>query len=290
MENLKDLFSRLENKSFYSKSQFEKFILPLTKKIISKHKKNKTTIIGIQGGQGTGKTTLVIFLKECLTLLGYKVQEFSIDDFYKTYKERMLLSKKFQENPFFQISRGLPGTHRVKYLLKTLSKIKKGYNFNIPVFDKALHNAKGDVLKRTVKVKGRQDFIFFEGWCIGMPTASTKEVLKACKKNSFDLKKIDPALKHTQAVLNLAKEYQLLWKYIDYLIMMQPESGKLHYVWRKKQEADLKKKTGKGMSIKELHKFVDMYLPFTYLCYDKITPDLKLLINKQHRFYRMIKY
>ena len=261
----------------YSKSQFNKFILPIIQKIIGKHEKGKTLIIGIQGGQGTGKTTLVRVLKKELKKKGYKVQSFSIDDFYETYEKRQKLAKTHKDNPFYQISRGLPGTHRVKYLYDTLRKIKQGKPFEIPIFDKSLHNAVGDVLNKTIKVKEKQDFILFEGWCLGIPCVSLKTFFRICKT--------DIKAKHCKVVLQHIKQYEKLWKFIDYLIMMEAKSPNLYQKWRYKQEKELKKKTGRGMSKKQVYYFVSLYLPFTRLCCAKVKPDLKLRINERHKFY-----
>ena len=46
---------------------------------------------------------------------------FSIDDFYKTFHERRIMAKKV--NPLF-LTRGVPGTHDTKLLLKCLKQLK----------------------------------------------------------------------------------------------------------------------------------------------------------------------
>ena len=263
-------------------------INPVLNRIKSLSKKDQTVIVGIQGGQGTGKSTLSSFLKDELKKEGYKVQAFSIDDFYKTNEERQKLRQKYKNNPFYQISRGLPGTHRVDFLLKTLKLIKQGRNFEIPVFDKSLHNAQGDVLKKTIKVKGRQDFILFEGWCVGISSASAEELKKICEKNKIALKNIDPTLKYSKVVLNFAKKYKPLWKFMDLMIMMKPSSAELHKKWRLQQERELKKKKGRGMDKQKVFEFVDIFLPFTYLCYERMRADLTILIDENHDFYKLL--
>jgi len=263
MQEMNDLYKK---DKYITKQQYIEFIVPLLEKIINLHRLNKTAIIGIQGGQGTGKTTLVNYIKDILKKLDYKVESFSIDDFYLTYKERVKLGEKYKDNPFYQI-RGMPGTHRVKFLLETLMRIKKGKEFELPIFDKSLHGAKGDVLKKTIKVKKRPDFVLFEGWCLGIP----------CVGELPD--------DYSKLVLKFAKRYQRIWKLLDYMIMIKPSSPGFHKRWRYVQEKALKKKTGFGKTKKEIYDFVDLYLPFTYLCYEKIKADYTLLEKDNHKFY-----
>ena len=119
--------------------QLNNFYLPISKKIFKNYKKNKKTkIIGLTGGQGSGKSTisniLKIILKENFNL---KTVIFSIDDFYKTLKERKIMSKRISQ--LFQ-TRGVPGTHDTKLLLKCLKNLKNS-KFKkpclIPKFDKS---------------------------------------------------------------------------------------------------------------------------------------------------------
>ena len=71
-------------------NQLNNFYLPLSERISENYLKDKKTkLIGLSGGQGSGKSTisniLKIILKEGFNL---KTVTFSIDDFYKTLKER----------------------------------------------------------------------------------------------------------------------------------------------------------------------------------------------------------
>lgn len=265
---------------FYSSAEQQKYINSLLSKIIAQHQKNKTFIIGIQGGTGTGKTTLSKSLQEALTKLGYAVESFSLDDFYTSYPERQKLSTKYSDNPFYQISRGMPGTHRMKELAHTLKNIKAGKHFMIPVFDKSLHNAQGDIAGEKIVTK-KMDLLLFEGWCVGLPAVSGKELRRICKKNGIFL----PS--GYNIVLEFLKSYQAIWSYIDYLIMLKPTSLDLHKRWRLQQEQELQQKTGRGMSKEEIAHFVDIYLPLTYAGYEKIKTDAILKIDKRHRFVRL---
>ena len=271
----------------FTKEEEKRLIVPLVEKLQQIHKKNSTTIVGIQGGQGTGKTTIVKFIEKHLKQKRFTVKSFSIDDFYKTWKEREKLQKKYPHNAFYQISRGLPGTHRVKELFSTLKKTRSGKPFEIPIFDKSLHQGKGDVLKKTVRVNGRQDFIVFEGWCVGLPEVSSQKLVEICKSNHINIRKLDPKLKDNKVVLQFLKDYQKIWKLLDYTVMLKADSPEVHKKWRLLQEKRLKAKKGEGMSRKEVQNFVEPYLPFTYVCYDLLKPDLKVLIDVHHNFYKV---
>ena len=271
----------------FTKEEEQKIIVPIAEQLQKIHHKGRTTIMGIQGGQGTGKTTIVQFLEKQLKKKGFKVQSFSLDDFYQSWKERKKLQEKYSHNLFYQISRGLPGTHRVKFLLETLQKAKAGQDFEIPIFDKSKYDGKGEILSKTKKVKGRQDFLILEGWCVGMPAVSSQQLLDICRRNGIDLRKLDPTLQDHKVVLAFVKEYQPVWKLLDYIVMLKADSPEVHKKWRLLQEQKLKEKKGQGMSKQEVHAFVEPFLPFTYVCYNLIKPDVKVLIDEKHNFYRI---
>ncbi len=126
-KNLNSVFDRI-----YSKLAEYIFL----KKISLSH----PLIVGISGGQGSGKTTFVEFLKKILELkYNLKCYSISIDDIYKTKRDRFLLSKR-KHKLFF--TRGVPGTHDTKYLInyfKNLKDLKAGKKiFTIPKFNKAI--------------------------------------------------------------------------------------------------------------------------------------------------------
>ena len=100
------------------------FYLPLSEWIYSIYKKDKKIkIIGLSGGQGSGKSTITGILKFILKRkYGLDLCVFSIDDFYKTKAERKKMSKKV--HPLFFI-RGVPGTHDLSLINKIIKKLKE---------------------------------------------------------------------------------------------------------------------------------------------------------------------
>ena len=153
--------------------QLNKFYLPISKLINDEFLKNKKTkVIGLTGGQGSGKSTisniLKIILKEGFCL---ETVIFSIDDFYKTLKERKIMAKKV--SPLF-LTRGVPGTHDTRMLtncIKNLTK-KKFKKILIPKFDKSIDNR--SIKSRWVKVKKKPNIVIFEGWCVGVAPQKKK--------------------------------------------------------------------------------------------------------------------
>ena len=104
--------------------QLNNFYLPISLNINKYYKtKKKTLIIGLTGSQGSGKSTISNILKIILKE-GFKLNTIalSIDDFYKTLRERVKMSKKV--SPLF-LTRGVPGTHDTKLLYNCLIKLKK---------------------------------------------------------------------------------------------------------------------------------------------------------------------
>ena len=104
--------------------QLKNFYVPISDMINKNYSRNKKTrIIGLAGGQGSGKSTisqvLKIILKETFNL---ETVVFSIDDFYKTLKDRKKMSKKISH---LFLTRGVPGTHDSKLLYKCLKNLKK---------------------------------------------------------------------------------------------------------------------------------------------------------------------
>ncbi len=157
-ETSKDKFKNKEK-------MIKSFLIPVSFWIASKANKSKPYFVGLAGGQGTGKTTvssiIEIVLRKYFKLNIFKI---SIDDFYKTRKERISLSKK--THPFL-MTRGVPGTHDINIMLNFFKKTKsKNFrSLKLPKFDKAIDDRCDK--KLWYSIKKRPDVIIFEGWCVG---------------------------------------------------------------------------------------------------------------------------
>ena len=105
-------------------ASLRRIYIPVSFWIDNKYKKKgKTLFLGLSGGQGSGKTTVTGILK--IILKNYfkrKIHINSIDDFYKTLKDRNKMSSTI--HPLLK-TRGVPGTHDINLIKKFFDFIKK---------------------------------------------------------------------------------------------------------------------------------------------------------------------
>ena len=236
------------------------FLIPVSFWIASKVKNKKPFIVGLGGGQGAGKTTITsiisIVLKKYFKLSVFKI---SIDDFYKTRKERFLLSKKL--HPLL-MTRGVPGTHDINFILDFFKKVKdnKFKSLRLPKFNKAID----DRCKKKLwySIKKRPDVIIFEGWCVGARAEKNNTLKKAI--NSIE--KIDDIKLIWRKFVNqqLKSKYKKLYNQLNCLLYLKVNNFGLLQRWRLKQERKLwlknrKLSNNKVMSKKEVIKFMGTY-------------------------------
>ena len=153
--------NKFKNKNKMLKS----YLIPICFWIAKKSNKKSPLIIGLAGGQGTGKTTIASIISLILTkYFKLKVFKISIDDFYKTRNERKKISKSI--HPLLMI-RGVPGTHDYKIIYEFFKKIKnkKFSKFRLPKFDKSKDERYNK--KLWYRINSKPDVVIFEGWCVG---------------------------------------------------------------------------------------------------------------------------
>ena len=269
--------------------KLNKFYLPLSKWIYSIYNKDrKTKIIGISGGQGAGKSTITGILKLILKKkYGLNVCVFSIDDFYKKKSDRLKMSKR--THPLF-ITRGVPGTHDIALINKTIKKLKqkKFRTVLIPKFDKS----KDDRFQKNKwqKIAVKPDIIIFEGWCVGTTHQNSTELKRPL---NFIEKKYDKNSKWRKIVNNLVKKrYKSLFSQIDKLVYLKVPNFNYIIKWRWLQEQKMKltsksKKTMSKIQVKEFIMFYERLTKHMMKNYSKIS-DLTIFLDKQHRSKKMI--
>ena len=268
--------------------QLKNFYLPFCNNLFKLFKlKNRTLIIGLSGSQGSGKSTISQILKIILqTHYKLNVTCFSIDDFYKTLKERKKMSKMV--HPLF-LTRGVPGTHDIKMLLNTIKilKKKKFKTIKMPKFDKSMDDR--FKIRYWQKIKKKPDIIIFEGWCVGAKPQPYKELVKPI--NILE-KKEDTKLTWRKKVNNeLNTNYKKIYSLIDKKIYLKVPNFKYVLKWRLLQEKKLKLKSKKkGMSDKQIKRFVMFYERVTKnMTKNYKKNDYIIIIDKSHKI-KSIKF
>ena len=227
----------------------------------------QTWLVGVQGTQGSGKSTCSLFLKHLLEKeFQLSVVVLSIDDFYLTRAERLTLSQEI--HPLLK-TRGVPGTHDVELIQTTLhqlSELPEHAFMLVPRFDKATDDRKPKA--KWDEVEGKIDVILFEGWCVGLDP----QMDAALSLPINELEATEDADGAWRQFVNqkLKQEYAALYAQLDDLIILQAPSFKVVHEWRLLQEQKLKEKMArKGvhnlqlMSPDEIHRFISHYQRLT---------------------------
>jgi D-glycerate 3-kinase len=294
MQRVNDCFSKVKKDCFKfislqetKKDKFKNkekmiksFLIPISFWISKKINKKKPLVIGLAGGQGSGKTTI----SSILTLILQKyfklnVFKFSIDDFYKTRKDRKLLSKNKHS---LLMTRGVPGTHDIDLILNFFKKIK-GKNFKslqIPTFNKAIDDRYPKNL--WLKIKSKPDVVIFEGWCVGAKAQTSTQLKKPI--NSLE-RVYDQDAKWRSYVNNQLKiKYRKLFKQLDELLYLKADNFDLLRKWRLKQERKLwvqtkSKKNLKIMSSRDVINFMQTYQRITQQMFKDAQKSSSIIMN-----------
>ena len=209
---------------------------PLAAWILDRKRPGETLLVGINGAQGTGKSTLAAFLKIALESdADWRVAVLSIDDFYLTKAVRVRLAADV--HPLLQ-TRGVPGTHDIKMLADYLGELKKlegNATLRVPVFDKAQDDRADEA--DWPAVMGSVDLIILEGWCVGSKPQANGELETPI--NSLEEK--EDASGEWRAYVNeqLKGPYARLFAQLDALVFLQVPSFDAVHRWRMEQEEKL---------------------------------------------------
>lgn len=219
-------------------------------------------ILGINGAQGTGKSTAARILKILLEHgFGKRVCAISIDDLYLTREDRQELANSV--HPLL-LTRGVPGTHDVDLglrILQSLQKAGSGTETAIRRFDKS-RDQPFPADDHEIFI-GRPDFILFEGWCIG----AVPEPLSALNTPVNELERREDGDAGWRRYVNRRLlDYQPLFEKIDILAMLKAPSFDKVYEWRALQEKELESRlsaaelrNSRVMNREQLNRFLMHY-------------------------------
>lgn len=270
------------------------YLWPLVQDMMNLYRQRTTSVpwfVGLQGTQGSGKSTVCLFIKALLEkCFDLNVVILSLDDFYKTRKERELLAKEV--HPLFA-TRGVPGTHDLalaNQVIDELSELQAGESCFVPSFNKAIDDRREK--SQWQSISGPINVILFEGWCVGVTPQANTSLAKAVN----ELERIEDANGKWRGFVNQQLEtgYAQFYARIENLIALQAPSFKCVYQWRLLQETKLLEankhtsdQTHQPLRIQtpeEIERFIAHYERLTRFALN-ILPELaswKISLNEKH--------
>ncbi|WP_394227770.1 HAD-IIB family hydrolase [Pseudoalteromonas spongiae] len=270
------------------KKTIKTWYAPIAEQIaLHQNRTKQPLVIGINGCQGSGKSTLTDFLNQYLRMyFGLNVVSISLDDYYLSASEREELATNI--HPLLG-TRGVPGTHKIDQLDHDLAALTRK-TLKRPLFIRRFNKATDNPFPsdKWTKVTSAPDVIILEGWCVGL-NAEPQDALEA-PINALEANE-DPNGTWREYVNNQLKgAYQNVFERVDRWIMLKAPSFDVVAQWRKEQEAKLrlqqdKLPANKIMSEQEIERFVLFFERLTRvgLVDFSQTTDITLHLNETRK-------
>ncbi len=219
------------------------YYMPLVEQISVLAEAKKPIFIGINGCQGSGKSTFVDFVEMVLTSQkGLNVVSMSLDDFYYASDKRRDIAK--QIHPLF-LTRGVPGTHDVEQLTSIIKQVKFAeLPISIPRFNKATDEPKPT--EQWPLLNTIPDVVLIEGWCWGVPAQNEQQL--DIPVNALESEKDNSTVWRSHVNALIKEHYEGLYAQMDYWICLKAPSFDCVYQWRLEQENKLRDKVAQGVS------------------------------------------
>ncbi|MDX1754679.1 MAG: hypothetical protein R3175_01310 [Marinobacter sp.] len=258
----------------------------------------RTLVVGINGAQGTGKSTLTLFLQTLLNdHLDCPCARFSMDDIYLTRAERQQLAEAV--HPLL-LTRGVPGTHDLtlgQRVIDQLAHAPADTQVAIPAFDKARDDRAPE--SQWPKFQGRAEIILLEGWCLGARPEPEGPHLSS-PLNELERLEDPGGVWRTYVNHRLETDYARFFRQLDRLIMLRAPSMECVLRWRTLQEHKLAHRSADApdeggllaersqplriMSDAEVARFIMHYERITRGCLAEMPQraDLVIAVNEHH--------
>jgi D-glycerate 3-kinase len=265
-------------------AELPRLYLPLAAWLNQQRPGQGPLMVGLNGSQGSGKSTLCNLLKWILeAAFDCRTCVISIDDLYLKKATRQQLAAEV--HPLLA-TRGVPGTHDIPLGLELFAQLKAaatGTSVAIPRFNKASDDRRPQ--EEWDHCDGPVDLVLFEGWCVGATPQSEAELEKPLNRLE---EREDGAGSWRQYVnAQLEGPYRELFAQLETLLMLQIPDWELVYHWRKRQEQQLAaKSSGAGiMGDTELRRFIMHYERLTRHQLQELPKraDLVMALDAQQR-------
>lgn len=231
--------------------------LPLADWLSRRARSAAPFVLGVNGAQGTGKSTLARFLQAALREGGQSAAVLSIDDFYLGKASREDLANSV--HPLLRV-RGVPGTHDtglMRETLKGLRSLQPGETLRVPIFDKANDDRVAD--SEWARIEGPLDAVILEGWCVGTPPQPDSELQQPIN----GLEAAEDRDGRWRRYVNdcLRERYAPIFAGLDALCYLQIPDVEVVPLWRGEQERKLAaRRQGRGiMADAEIVQFVQYF-------------------------------
>jgi len=230
---------------------------------------------GINAPQGAGKSMLAGHLVRLFAWCDLKAVTLSIDDFYLTYKQQIHIAGENPENTFLQ-QRGYPGTHDIALGVEILSRLKDPQAdpaISLPRYDKSKYQGQGDRIDKDLwpSMQLPVDVVILEGWMLGFQPLPEDHVPDA------QLHKINALL----------QDYEHWDRFLDCFVYIHPEDPGFVVEWRCEAEERMKATGVTGMSLTEVRRYAEKFLPAYKLygphlleCLPPVSSFLKIEIGR----------
>lgn len=238
----------------------EQHYVPLARRLPEIRDEKRQLLLGINGAQGTGKSTLADFLHLASeSMFGWRVAVLSIDDFYYTREERKTLAENV--HPLLT-TRGVPGTHDTGMLCDYLDRLRQldsNERIALPRFDKATDDRADE--SRWPSVEGPIDLVILEGWCVGTGAQLDAELEHPI--NTLEREEDPDGAWRKYVNHQLKANYEQIFDKLDFLIFVRVPSFDAIFRWRVEQEeklADVSPEGSSGLMNKEqIQRFLQFY-------------------------------
>lgn len=251
---------------------------------------NHPLLVGINGAQGTGKTTLARALTRVLdNTFDCSTVHLSLDDFYLTREQRRALAQS--THPLL-MTRGVPGTHDIDMAQETINQLHHANPRRpvaLPRFDKS-RDERVPVAEWPL-VDRPPDIILLEGWCVATPAQD--EALLKYPANRMEAEEDRDQRWRRWVNRQLEAVYQPLFRRLDRLIMLRAPSFHAVYEWRCLQEDRLAARLDTvaddpGLTLmehEEVRRFLQHYERLTRHALHALPAlaDLVLYLDAKHR-------
>lgn len=257
--------------------------------LLAKQKAHPGTFyIGVNGCQGSGKSTLSEFLAWFFAEQGVKVAVLSLDDFYLDQTARQSLASNV--SPLLA-TRGVPGTHNTQLMTQVLKALSVSGELSLPRFNKAQDNPFPE--KHWPAFSAPAEVVLMEGWCWGV-RAQTPLKLRY-PVNALEAEQDPNLIWRNWVNEQLQNHYESLYDTMNFWVMLQAPSFDSVFNWRLEQEQKLAAKlaetetetktVNRVMSEAQVHSFIQFYQRLTEECLESLPEHcdvvFKLGINRQ---------